>query len=210
MDEPVKVKICGITRREDALWAARCGADFLGLVFAESPRRVGYEQARRILDGFPYPVTWVGVFKDDPVEEVVEVARGLGLGWVQLHGREDLRCVQTLQGKFRVLKAFEVQRETSAEELEDYPGEYILLDRPKDSNKGWDYGKASRIAAHKKVFLAGNLRPETVEEIATKVRPFAVDVSRGVECSAGIKDPQKVEAFIRVAKHATLKAVLQT
>jgi len=210
MDEPAKVKICGITRREDALWAARCGADFLGLVFAESPRRVDYEQARRILDGFPYPVTWVGVFKDDPVGEVVETARGLSLGWIQLHGSEGLRYVQALQGEFRVLKAFEVQQETSAEELEDYPGEYILLDRPKDSNNGWDYGKASRIAAHKKVFLAGNLRPETVEAIAKKVKPFAVDVSRGVECSAGIKDPRKVEAFVRATKKIAIEATLKT
>lgn len=210
MDEPVKVKICGITRREDALWAARCGADFLGLVFAESPRRVGHEQARCILEGFPHPVTWVGVFKDDPLEEVLETARRLGLGWVQLHGSEDLRYVQALQGEFRVLKAFEVKQKTSLEKLEDYPGEWILLDRPKDSNHGWDYGKASRIAAHKKVFLAGNLRPETVEEIAKKVRPFAVDVSRGVERSAGIKDPRKVEAFVRATKKIAMKATLKT
>jgi len=200
MDEPVKVKLCGITHREDALCAARLGADYLGLVFAESPRRVTLDRARGILEGFPYPAAWVGVFKDEPLKEVERIARALKLRWVQLHGREDLNYVQTLAKEFRVIKGFEFGEETSLEFLEGYPLEWVLLDRTEDANRGWDFLKASRLMDFKKVFLAGRLNSETVAGVLRQVKPYAVDVSRGIEASVGRKDPRKIKAFIRAVK----------
>jgi len=200
MDEPIKVKICGITHREDALCAARLGADYLGLVFAESPRRVTLDRARGILEGFPYPAAWVGVFKDDPLKDVERIARALNLGWVQLHGRENLDYVHTLAKEFRVIKGFEFSEEASLEFLESYPLEWLLLDRPKDANRGWDFLKASRLMDLKKVFMAGRLDAETVAGVVRQVKPYAVDVSRSIEASVGRKDPRRMKAFIRAVK----------
>lgn len=200
MDEPIKVKICGITRREDALCAARLGADFLGLVFAESPRRVTIDRARGILEGFPYPAAWVGVFKDESLKDVERIARALNLRWVQLHGREDLTYVHKLEKEFRVIKGIEFSEETSLEVLESYPLEWMLLDRSKDEDRRGDFRRASRLMGLKNVFLAGGLDPETVAGVIRQVKPYAVDVSRGVEASVGRKDVRKMKAFIRAVK----------
>ncbi len=197
---PVRVKICGITRREDALFAARRGADYLGLIFSQSPRRVTLKQGQAILDGFPPSAAWVGVFRDEPLEEVIKIARTLNLSWVQLHGREDPDYLRALSGEFLVIKAFEVGEAGFVQTIESYTMEWVLLDSPKESNRGWDFQKAVRIAARKKVFLSGGLGPESVGAVVQMVRPYAVDVSRGVESAPGVKDPGKIEAFIRAVK----------
>jgi len=200
MDEPTKVKICGITRRGDALLAARWGADFLGLIFSESPRRVTPEEAGAILLGFPYPAAWVGVFVNEPLEAVRSVVRRLHLQWVQLHGCEDGDYAAALKQEACVIKAFEVKGKSDLRAVERYPLPWVLLDSPKGPGPGWDPALAAGVVARKKVFLAGGLTSETVGEAVRRLRPYAVDVARGVEASPGRKDPRKMKAFIRAVK----------
>ncbi len=200
MDEPTKVKICGITRRGDALLAARWGADFLGLIFSESPRCVTPEEAEAILLGFPYPAAWVGVFVNEPLEAVRSVVRRLRLQWVQLHGCEDGDYAAALMQEACVIKVFEVKGESDLRAVERYPLAWVLLDSPKGPGPGWDPALAAGVVARKKVFLAGGLTSETVGEAVRRLRPYAVDVARGVEASPGRKDPRKMKAFIRAVK----------
>lgn len=201
MDQPTKVKICGITRRGDALLAARWGADFLGLIFSESPRRVTLEEAGAILLGFPYPAAWVGVFVNEPLEAVRSVVRRLRLTWVQLHGCEDGDYAAALTQEACVIKAFEVKGKSDLRAVERYPLPWVLLEGPKGPGPGWDPALAAGVVARKKVFLAGGLKAETVGEAVRRLRPYAVDVARGVEASPGRKDPRKMKAFIRAVKN---------
>jgi len=196
----VAVKICGITRPEDAATALRLGADFLGLVFAASPRQVNLKQARVISDQCRRQVPVVGVFRDQSLDLVQYIARSLSLKWIQLHGQENLDYVLALAAEFKVIRAFDRYDAETLKEIVNCPLQHILLDRPKDGGTGWDLSAASAIAAHKKIFLAGSLTKDTVAEAVQKVQPFAVDVARGVEISPGIKDPKLMERFIRRAK----------
>jgi phosphoribosylanthranilate isomerase len=195
----VAVKICGITRPEDAAAAVRLGADFLGLVFASSPRRVSLGQARAVLEECRGQVPVVGVFRDQPLEMVQDTARSLSLKWIQLHGQESLAYALALASEFTVIKAFDRCDSETLNEIESCPLPHVLLDRPKNGGAGWDFSAASAVA-NKKLFLAGGLTMENVADAVQNVHPFAVDVARGVEISPGIKDPELMKIFIRRAK----------
>ena len=196
----IAVKICGITRPEDAAAALRLGADFLGLVFADSPRRVSLEQARAVMEECRGQVPVVGVFRDQPLELVQYIAHSLSLKWIQLHGQENMDYVMALASEFNVLRAFDRYDAETLKEIGNCPLPYVLLDRSKDGLPGWDYSIASAIGVQKKVFLAGGLTVDTMVEAVQRIRPFAVDVARGVEISPGIKDPELMERFILRAK----------
>lgn len=200
MDQPVKIKICGNTNAEDAQFAASLGADFLGLIFSESPRRIDISQAQKIIGKVSSQVSWVGVFRNESIDKVREFASRLNLTWIQLHGNEDVDYVHRLLPEFRVLKAFIMQGTISQGDIEQYPEEWVLLDIPKDSGQTLDIEFAERISRIKKIFLAGGLRPENVAEAIQKVKPFAVDVCRGVEAFPGRKDPHKLQQFIEAVK----------
>ncbi len=202
----VKVKICGITNIEDALHAAACGADALGLVFyAQSSRVVSPDQARKIVAALPPLVTTVGLFVNEAPEKIRELVDYCGLDVIQLHGDEGPD--QCLYPPRRVLKALRLKGEQSLIRLEDYQVSALLLDawRP-DSYGGTghvcDWQLAAPVAARRRVILAGGLTPENVAEAIRLVRPYGVDVSSGVESAPGRKDPDRVAAFIRNSKSA--------
>lgn len=202
----VKVKICGITCVEDALHAAACGADALGLVFyAKSPRVVSRERARQIVAVLPPLVTTVGLFVNEAPGTIREVVDYCGLDLIQLHGDE--LPEQCLYPPRRVLKALRIKGEQSLVGLDAYHVSALLLDawRP-DSYGGTgalcDWQLAARVARERRVLLAGGLTAENVDEAIRLVRPYGVDVSSGVECAPGRKDPERVEAFIRNARAA--------
>ncbi len=186
-----RVKICGITRAEDAMLAVDLGAAAVGFVFwSQSPRFVEPSRAREIVRSLPPFVTPVGVFVDQPAGHVKDVVSVVGLGAVQLHGNEDLGYARAL-GR-RVIKAASVEYALARADF--WPADVtLLLDAVDAEHRGGtgqvvDWAGAGTLAARRRVILAGGLRPENVAEAIRQVRPFAVDVSSGVETSPGIKD----------------------
>ncbi|MGD8454599.1 MAG: phosphoribosylanthranilate isomerase [Phycisphaerae bacterium] len=212
----MRVKICGITRRDDALLAARCGADFVGLIRAAGQRQVTPETARQILGELPPATAAVLVFRDAPLADVVDEAAAGPFGYVQLHGREPVSYAAELQAQLpnlRIIRAWSVAGVETADELCRYLEEAkqanvtfaaVLLDAPKGGpHPGFaTLGEVSRrchALAHE-VWCAGGL---TCENLATAVRAgdyTGVDVARGVETSPGVKAPQLVADFLTTAR----------
>jgi phosphoribosylanthranilate isomerase len=201
------VKICGITRVEDALDAATLGASAVGFVFwPGSSRAIGPADARTIVDALPPLVTPVGVFVDQPEDEVSQIASDVRLGAVQLHGKESPEFCRRLRRP--VIKAFGVGASFDERLIDGYPlGITILLDAQDDVAHGGtgrliDWARAARIAASRRVMLAGGLRPDNVEAAIARVRPFAIDVSSGVETSPGVKDRSKMRLLFDAVRRA--------
>ncbi len=203
----VRSKICGITRVEDALAAAAAGADAIGLVFyAKSPRAVSVEQAQQIIAALPPFVTTVGLFVDMPRPELQQILAQVPLDLLQFHGDES---VEQCEGYGRpYIKALRVKAgDDIAAQMAQYPSASgVLLDTfvegvPGGTGLAFDW---SLVPAElpKPVILAGGLTPDNVAAAIDRVRPYAVDISGGVESAKGIKDADKVRAFIRAARGA--------
>ena len=209
-DCPVtRIKCCGMTRVEDALLAARLGADAIGLVFtARSRRRVELSQAREIRQALPPFVTTVALFMDDDAALVHEVIRVVQPDLLQFHGQEDdAWCAQFGQ---RYLKAIAMGEGAAAlSRLHDYPGAAgLLLDghglgEAGGSGRAFDWSRMPSGLAQP-LILAGGLNPDNVAEAVRIARPWAVDVASGVEASPGIKDAAKMAAFIAAVRHVSL------
>jgi len=207
----LRVKICGITRPEDAVAAAQAGADAIGLVFADSPRRVSESQAAAVLAALPPLVTPVALFVDASVERVRGVCGALGVRTVQLHGDEPPEVARELAAEgLCVLKAFRVGQAADLEGMAGYPADAFLLDsrvpgRAGGTGVAFDWRLAQQAEAARPIILAGGLSPENVAEAVARVRPYAVDVSSGVESAPGVKDAERVRAFVSAAR-AVLRA----
>jgi phosphoribosylanthranilate isomerase len=198
-----KVKICGITRLDDALEAVRLGADALGFNFwAGSRRHVSPSDARAIVRRLPAFVTAVGVFVDAPREEILSAVERSGVQVAQLHGDEPPALCASLP--LPVVKALRVTDGRALAALASYEVASFLLDAPSAGYGGsgatFDWSLAAAAAEVTPVVLAGGLTPENVAEAVRVVRPFAVDVASGVESSPGVKDPDKMRRFIAAAK----------
>ena len=204
----VKVKICGITSVADGQMAAEAGADMIGLMFYEqSPRHITVPQAVEISRALSPFVLRVGVFVNPDEELVLRAISECGLNLLQFHGDEPSDfCTQF--GVFSV-KAMRVRDTATIQALENYDTSAFLLDAYYKSGLGgtgekfnWDLAIEAQ-KFNKPIFLAGGLTPENVAEAVKKVRPFAVDVSSGVESAPRKKDAAKVRAFIEAAKKAS-------
>ncbi|MDH4585360.1 phosphoribosylanthranilate isomerase [Pseudomonas sp. BN415] len=201
----VRIKICGITRIEDALAAVAAGADAIGFVFyAKSPRAVTPAQARAIVAALPPFVTTVGLFVDMPRAELTQVLAEVPLDLLQFHGDESPEACAGYGRPY--IKALRVKPgDDIAAAISSYPeASGILLDTfvqgtPGGTGEAFDWGLVPQIAA-KPLILAGGLTPENVGEAVRQVRPYAVDVSGGVEACKGIKDAAKIQAFIQQAR----------
>lgn len=198
----VRSKICGITRIEDALAAVEAGADAIGLVFyAKSPRAVSIEQAAAILQALPPFVTTVGLFVDMPRDELQQLLQRLPLDLLQFHGDES---PADCEGHGRpYIKALRVRPgESVSAAMAPYSGARgILLDTfvegvPGGTGASFDWSLVPENAG-KPIILAGGLDAGNVAVAIRQVRPYAVDVSGGVEASKGIKDAGKIRAFIQ-------------
>jgi phosphoribosylanthranilate isomerase len=201
-----RIKVCGITNLDDALAAVDAGVDALGFVFVhESSRYVMPESAREIIRHLPPMVNMIGVFVDEKIEKVREIANHCSLDFLQFHGAESPEyCEWYTQ---RVIKAFRVKDISTIQEIYNYKVQGILLDSySKEAYGGtgatFDWSLASQVAPYKPVILAGGLTPQNVGEAIVEVRPFAVDVSSGVEKSPGNKNPEKLGHFVRAVRHA--------
>jgi len=213
----VKVKICGITNKEDAMLAVELGADALGFIFADSPRKIMPEKAAEIIAELPPFVTTVGVFVNHPVNDVKLIAQECGLDVLQFHGEEDGMYCRKFDHK--VIKAFRMRNYTEIEEWVFHENEYeasTLLDpNPNvvahlvDAYARGRYGGTGihlnwelvrNLESRKPLILAGGLDHKNVALAIKVVKPFAVDVSSGVELKPGKKDKYKLREFMKVVK----------
>jgi len=198
-----KIKICGITNLEDALFSAECGANALGFVFAKSPRQVKPEQVRKIIEKLPPFVQKVGVFVNEMPSLISRIVKETGLTAVQLHGEEIPHfCTSLLP--LTVIKGIRVRGESDIKILQAYAGvSAFLLDSFMEGKKGgtgkildWELALAAKKHG-KPVILSGGLTPLNILRALKKVSPYGVDVSSGVESKPGKKDKKKIKDFIQ-------------
>jgi phosphoribosylanthranilate isomerase len=219
------IKICGITRLEDASFIARCGADALGFIFyPPSPRYVTPEQAKIIISGLPvregsaelrphssksiFPVSrriaTVGVFVNETVDKVMDIASYCGLDIIQLHGDESADYCRHFPAE-RIIKAFALKTPADVEHIKDYEVRAILVDTHDPVHYGgtgrtsnWELAAQAKILAP--LILSGGLHPGNIREALEAVAPAAVDINSGVEDSPGIKDHEKVRTIIQMIR----------
>lgn len=208
MFKRTRIKVCGITDREDIDHAVAAGVDGLGFIFAEnSPRRVEPEKVRELIKSVPPFVDVVGVFVNEDPDVVNDIVKYCGLTMVQLHGRENVDYCQLMS--VRVLKSFSVNIATSSAEMALYSGVAAgyLLDTYHKAMAGgtgetFDWGLVDGLNIPGPVFLAGGLNPANVGEAIRAVHPFAVDVNSGVETAPGHKDHAKITELVAAVRRA--------
>jgi phosphoribosylanthranilate isomerase len=198
------IKVCGITRPDDARMAVELGAAAIGMIlWPKSPRAVTLAQAERVAAAVPAGVLTVGVFVDATREEIDEAMRRVPLGAAQLHGSESVGFVQGLP--WQVIKAVAVPPVGPLPDLKPWADVRVLIDAHDPVRRGGtgrlvDWARAAALAATRPVILAGGLRPENVADAVARVRPAGLDVSSGVEHSPGLKDPARLGAFIKAVR----------
>lgn len=205
------VKICGITRLEDAEAAIELGAGAIGFVFwPKSPRYVDPERARTIVAALPPFIATVGVFVDQTARLVNGVAARVGLSTVQLHGDEPIEMLGEIERP--VVKAMALRASTTAEEADAWPSRVRLLidahdpDQRGGTGRAVDWKRAAAVAARRPVLLAGGLNAANVADAIRTVKPFGIDVSSGVESSPGIKDHSRLRALFDAVAAANVGA----
>jgi phosphoribosylanthranilate isomerase len=200
----MKVKICGITRGEDALAAVRAGADAVGFIFSPtSPRYIDPEKAAAIIRLLPGNVTPVGVFVNSPRREIEEVISIAGIRCLQLHGEET--AAETGGYDFPVIKAFRVGPHFDPAALSGYTVGAFLLDTYAAHKHGgtgevFDWTIAREAAARGRIILSGGLNPENVLDAVAAASPFAIDVNSGVEEAPGIKDHDRITRLFEAVR----------
>ena len=204
---PVRIKVCGLTRSDQAVACAGLGADMIGLnCWKYSSRYVSPQTLEKILVAVDGSVETVAVFVNEEAEVVNGLVTELKLDAAQLHGDEN--PVYTRQLTVPWFKAFRVAEGFRPEIIRDYQSERFLLDAYSKSGYGgfgktFDWEQAKRALNYGRLILAGGLNPDNIAEAVRKVRPYAVDVCSGVESEPGIKDLHEVERYIRTVKSAT-------
>ena len=199
----VKVKICGITNPEDAVWAANLGADYMGLVFVKnSKRKVSLEKAKEIIDAVPPYIKKVGVFVNEDPGIINKILEHYRLDMLQFHGEEPPNYCHQFKIRIEVIKAFRVKDEQSLSQISQYDVNFYLLDAFVQEEYGgtgqtfnWDLAIKAKQPC-RPIFLSGGLNPDNVVEAVKKVRPYAVDVSSGVESSPRRKSVELMKEFI--------------
>lgn len=200
-----RVKVCGITRREDALAAVEAGVDAIGLVFyPPSPRCVSVEQAAAIVRELPPFVTSVGLFVNADAETIAEVVGEVQIDLIQFHGNEcPDYCATHARPWIRALRMKD-DIDLAAEAARFAGARGLLLDAyrpgvPGGTGETFDWSRIPAALAGR-IVLAGGLDPDNVEQAVRQVRPFAVDVSGGVEAAPGIKDSDKMRRFVQAVR----------
>jgi len=202
----VAIKICGITRVEDAERSLALDVEWLGLNFwPGSKRRCDEAIARQIVDAVAGRAVVIGVFVDASVDEMRRVLKETGVHMAQLHGDESVETFEAMHPR-----AFKALRATGPEVLEQaqrFGGEHLLLDAHVPGAVGGtgvvcDWGLAAELARVRPLTLAGGLKPDNVAEAIARVRPVRVDVASGVESAPGIKDAALLDDFVSAVRHA--------
>ncbi len=197
-----KIKICGITRMEDAQLCAELGADFLGFIFVRSsPRYIEPERAAEIASAVKGP-KFVGVFRDESLEAIHRITHRVGLDLIQFHGTESDEDIHTLGlPSVKAIRVGETLPDTSSHPSADW----LLFDtfdprRDGGTGRAFDWSLLAMYSRTKPFFLAGGLGPDNAAAAISLVRPDAIDVSSGVESAPGIKDPDKLRTLFERVK----------
>lgn len=206
-----RVKICGTTNLENALFAVGEGVDALGFIFfPKSPRNIEPAAAREIIASLPLFVDRVGVFVNSPLKELVRIA-SVGLSCIQLHGGESPGYCRELRAALphcRIIKAFRVSDATTAADIVPYNDvvDAFLLDTYKKGAEGgtgevfnWDI--VEKLDLQRPFLLAGGLDPDNITEAVRAVQPYCLDVNSGVESAPGVKDHNKVATLMAKVRH---------
>jgi phosphoribosylanthranilate isomerase len=200
----VKVKFCGIKRDEDALDAARLGVHALGFIFLkESPRYISPQQAKEIILQLPPLVLRIGVFRNQTVSEIMEIASFCKLDAVQLHGEESPAECRKLKESLRLIKTLRVKDQKVLELIPEYKFvDAILLDTYQEEKAGgtgqtfnWEIAREAR-KFKVPIILSGGLTPDNIKQAIREVNPYAVDVSSGIEEKPGMKSHELMAKFI--------------
>jgi phosphoribosylanthranilate isomerase len=204
-----RIKVCGITRLEDAAVAVAAGVDALGFVFYDkSPRAVTVEKVYDIINALPAFITTVGLFVDAPAREVTKILCHIPLNLLQFHGDEDAAYCE--QFGIPYIKAIRVKQGDDVNaKIANYPSAASILldtykeDVPGGTGESFDWALVPTVTT-KPIILAGGLTAENVSHAIKQVKPYAVDVSGGVEKEKGIKDAVKINAFVRGVQSVTI------
>jgi phosphoribosylanthranilate isomerase len=208
------IKVCGNTNLEDARFAAECGADALGFVFAPSPRQVQPAEAKSIIAQLPRLVEKYGVFVDASFDEIVATVETAGLTGVQLHRVADAalphRLRERFEGRLAILRVVHYRAKEFEQQLAEFSaGEGVLVDSSSRHAAGgtgtsfdWAGARAGfkRAGSHLRLIAAGGLTPDNVKQAIDILRPWGVDAVSGLERAPGKKDPARVSAFIQSAQ----------
>lgn len=191
-----KIKICGLRREQDIRYANELMPDYIGFVFLKGKMRyVTFEEAARLRSLLDPAIPAVGVFVNEPAENVIRLLQAGTIQIAQLHGQEDEAYAEELRraGDHCIIRAFAVRSSEDIHRAFAFPADYPLLDNGKGTGKTFDWSLFQE--QEKPFFLAGGLSPENVKEAIECFHPYAVDVSSGVETD-GFKDYEKMKAFM--------------
>lgn len=195
-----KIKLCGLSRKCDIEWANALKPEYIGFVFwSKSKRNVPPEKAKELKDLLSPDIKAVGVFVDEPIENVAELLNDNIIDIAQLHGGEDEEYIKKLRALSDkpIIKAFLLKSESDAERAEKSTADYILVDSGTGTGKSFDWELLKNIS--RPYFLAGGLCCENISQAITALDPYAVDVSSGIETN-GCKDKNKMAAFVAAVR----------
>jgi phosphoribosylanthranilate isomerase len=202
---PIRIKICGISRYEDAKAAASIGVDALGFIFYEkSPRYIAPKAAASIISQLPPFISRVGVFVDESPKKVIAVARAAGIDTLQLHGIESPSYCAKMP--LPVIKAFSIDPTTDLSVLDQYRTAGFLLDTWSSDHRGgtgktFDWSIAAEACRKSdRIILAGGLNSGNIEEVMEIVHPYGVDINSGVEIRPGEKNPHKMRQIVQLIR----------
>jgi phosphoribosylanthranilate isomerase len=205
----VKVKFCGIRRREDILCVNDLKPDYTGFVFAKSKRQVSPETAASLRSELISGIKAVGVFVNEPLETIAKITREVGLDIVQLHGEEDstfAKALKTALPKTEIWKAVRAADMQAILAAEDYPADRLLFDAFSKAGRGgtgetadWDLLRSCRDLIKRPFFLAGGLNAANIDHAVSCVDPYGVDLSSGIETD-GFKDPEKMREILSIVR----------
>ncbi|MFA5499658.1 MAG: phosphoribosylanthranilate isomerase [Candidatus Omnitrophota bacterium] len=198
----VRIKICGITNKQDAIEASGLGADMLGFIlYKDSKRYIEPKKIRDVLNEVPDTIAKIGVFVDENAKKVIEIAQDCSFDMLQFHGKESPEYCAQFKDSYKIIKAFRIQDKKSLEIINDYDVDYYLLDTHIGGLKGgtgktFDWKLIEGYELLRPVILSGGLTPENVGSAIQNVAPYGVDVSSGVEASPGKKDLKLMKEFV--------------
>lgn len=203
-----RIKICGITRLEDARVASNLGVDALGFIFYQkSPRYIQPEMARNIITSLPPFVNRVGVFVNESPETILQIAQSTGIDTVQLHGSESPDLCSSISTLLPVIKAFSIQSVNDLSQLKNFNVQGLLLDTWSGqmlggSGKTFDWNIARKATEmYENIILAGGLGPSNLEDALNLVQPYAVDINSGIEIMPGVKNPHKIRDVVKIIRN---------
>ena len=195
------VKICGITNFKDALDAVELGADAVGFLFTESPRKISVSKASEIVKQLPANFLTIGVFRDQEAREVIDTVREVGLLGAQMHGRESVAEVAEVIEHVRWVAKSVIAGSQEALKADEFGTSLILVDSANPgTGTSYDLNLLQQIPKALRLILSGGLTVTNVGESIKVVSPWGVDVSSGVETSPGVKDRTKMRDFIKNAR----------